>query len=113
MDHENKINRRSALGKFGRIGLAATATAGLADLLGRSANASAAPDVYCGGQANIFVYAPGRCSIDCQSAGPQYYCYSAYNQNTGQNGNHYCCRTTAGSPAAVLCSCTRPSIANA
>jgi hypothetical protein len=78
VEHEEKISRRKALGKFGRVGLAATAAAGLADLVGRPSLAHASPDYpQCGSQANIFLKDEDGCSISCQSAGSQYYCYVA------------------------------------
>jgi hypothetical protein len=105
--HEDKISRRKALRKFGKFGLAATAAAGLADIVGRPSMAKASPDYICGGQTTIFLLDEGGCSIKCPS---NYFCYHAYNQYTGAYGNHYCCY----SPGAdnPMCSCTRPAVAS-
>lgn len=96
MDHEQLIDRRKALRKFGRVGLAATAAAGLAVLVERPATASA-----CG--YDYFILCTGCCTIKCPSG---YFCYQA--RHGGNGGNYYCCRSGG---QEVICTCTRPTIA--
>ena len=102
MDREGTMDRRKALGKFGRVGLAATATAGLAGLLGRPSTAQASGPA-CGGNNPIFIIAPGTCTIKCPSG---YWCYHAFNQYSGAWGNRYCC---ASEGEGLICACQRPT----
>jgi len=102
MEHEELIDRRKALGTIGRVGLAATVTAGLAGLLGRPSTAKAAGPA-CGGNNPIFILNKGQCSITCPSG---FWCYRAFNQESGAWGNRYCCRSGG---AGLICACTRPT----
>lgn len=95
----NIVTRRTALRKMGHFGLVATATAGLATLVGKPSPASACGDVY-------YWLDPGNCSIKCPSG---YWCF-AIQTPAGVEG-HYCCQANPGcntSGCYYQCSCSRP-----
>jgi hypothetical protein len=99
MERSNLVTRRTALRKVGKAGLAATAAAGLATLVGRPSTASA-----CG---NIeYILTPGQCSKACP---PGYWCFQE--QTPAGPAGHYCCRSNPGcntSGCYYQCSCSRP-----
>lgn len=106
MDRFAVITRRAALRKFGKVGLAATAAAGLMEVAGRPAVASAAGS--CGETNPYYVLGPGSCKIKCPSG---YWCFEMNYPQTGYTGQNYCCKsnppcTTAG--CYIQCSCSRP-----
>lgn len=79
MEHNEVISRRHALRKFGQIGLAATATAGLADLLGRPSAAKAHTKADTSGPDTCnWTLAVGQCNGACESGR---WCYQATGSN--------------------------------